>query len=36
MLNMATLAAMGGREPQMTGHMQTDVAGMTKEQVAEC
>lgn len=38
MLNMAALAAMGGTEPQLTGHIKTavDVAGMTKEQVAEC
>src|SRR5690625_2530532 len=37
-LNMAALAAMGGTEPQLTGHIKTavDVAGMTKEQVAEC
>lgn len=38
MLNMATLAAMGGVEPQLTGHIKTavDVAGMSKEEVAEC
>lgn len=38
MLNMAALAAMGGTEPQLTGHIRTavDVAGMTREQVAEC
>src|SRR5699024_9960344 len=38
MLNMAALAAMGGNEPQLTGHIKTavDVAGMTKEEVAEC
>lgn len=38
MLNMAALAAMGGTEPQLTGHIKTavEVAGMTKEQVAEC
>ena len=32
MLNMAALAAMGGTEPQLTGHIKTavDVAGMTK------
>ncbi len=38
MLNMAALAAMGGVEPQLTGHIRTavDVAGMSKEEVAEC
>lgn len=38
MLNMAALAAMGGAEPQLTGHIKTavEIAGMTKEQVAEC
>lgn len=38
MLNMAALAAMGGTEPQLTGHIKTavEVAGMTKEEVAEC
>lgn len=38
MLNMAALAAMGGVEPQLTGHIKTavDVAGMSKEEVAEC
>lgn len=38
MLNMAALAAMGGVEPQLTGHIKTavDVAGMTKAEVAEC
>lgn len=38
MLNMAALAAMGGTEPQLTGHIKTAVnsAGMTKEEVAEC
>ena len=38
MLNMAALAAMGGTEPQLTGHIKTavEIAGMTKEQVAEC
>ena len=38
MLNMAALAAMGGTEPQLTGHIKTavNVADMTKEQVAEC
>lgn len=37
-LNMAALAAMGGTEPQLTGHITTavNVAGMTKEEVAEC
>lgn len=38
MLNMAALAAMGGTEPQLTGHIKTavDVAGMSREEVAEC
>lgn len=38
MLNMAALAAMGGVEPQLTGHIKTavEVAGMSAEQVAEC
>ena len=38
MLNMAALAAMGGVEPQLTGHIKTavDVAGMSPEEVAEC
>ena len=38
MLNMSALAAMGGTEPQLTGHIRTavDVAGMTKAEVAEC
>lgn len=38
MLNMAALAAMGGTEPQLTGHIRTavDVAGMGKGEVAEC
>lgn len=38
MLNMAALAAVGGTEPQLTGHIKTavDVAGMSKEEVAEC
>ncbi len=38
MLNMAALAAMGGTEPQLTGHIRTavEVAGMSKEEVAEC
>lgn len=38
MLNMAALAAMGGVEPQLTGHIKTavDVAGMSAEEVAEC
>nr|WP_152817715.1 carboxymuconolactone decarboxylase family protein [Pseudactinotalea sp. HY160] len=37
-LNMAALAAMGGTEPQLTGHIRTavDVAGMSREEVAEC
>lgn len=37
-LNMAALAAMGGVEPQLTGHIKTavDHAGMTKEEAAEC
>ena len=38
MLNMAALAAMGGVEPQLTGHIKTavEVAGMSREDVAEC
>ena len=38
MLNMAALAAMGGVEPQLTGHIKTavEVAGMSKEEAAEC
>ncbi|HLR97709.1 MAG TPA: carboxymuconolactone decarboxylase family protein, partial [Jiangellaceae bacterium] len=38
MLNMAALAAMGGTEPQLTGHIRTAVetARMSKEAVAEC
>ena len=38
MLNMAALAAMGGTEPQLTGHIKTavEVAGMSREDVAEC
>lgn len=38
MLNMAALAAMGGTEPQLIGHIKTavEVAGMSKEEVAEC
>lgn len=38
MLNIAALSAMGGVEPQLTGHIKTavNVAGMTKEEVAEC
>ncbi|HLS61835.1 MAG TPA: carboxymuconolactone decarboxylase family protein [Ruania sp.] len=38
MLNMAALAAMGGTEPQLTGHIRTAVetAEMSKEAVAEC
>jgi len=37
MLNMAALAAMGGVEPQLTGHIKTavEVAGMSREEVAE-
>src|SRR5699024_3542765 len=37
-LSMADLAGMGGTEPQLTGHIRTavDVAGMSKEEVAEC
>lgn len=37
-LNMGVLAAMGGTEPQLTGHIKTavDVAGMSKAEVAEC
>jgi 4-carboxymuconolactone decarboxylase len=35
---MAALAAMGGTEPQLTGHIKTavEVAGMSKQEVAEC
>lgn len=38
MLNIAALAAMGGVEPQLTGHIRTavEVAGMSKNEVAEC
>ena len=38
MLNMSALAAMGGTEAQLTGHIATavNVAGMTQEEVAEC
>ncbi len=38
MLTMSALAAMGGTEPQLTGHIKTavDVGGMSKEDVAEC
>ncbi|HLS03565.1 MAG TPA: carboxymuconolactone decarboxylase family protein [Actinomycetales bacterium] len=38
MLNLAALAAMGGTEPQLTGHIKTavEVAGMTQQEVAEC
>lgn len=38
MLNMAALAAMGGTEPQLAGHIRTavDVAGMSAADVAEC
>lgn len=37
-LNMAALAAMGGTEPQLTGHIKTavELAGMSKAEVAEC
>lgn len=37
-LNMAALAAMGGTEPQLIGHIKTavEVAGMSKAEVAEC
>ncbi|MDP9805587.1 4-carboxymuconolactone decarboxylase [Trueperella bonasi] len=37
-LNMAALAAMGGVEPQLTGHIRTayDHAGMSAEEIAEC
>lgn len=37
-LTMAALAAMGGTETQLIGHIKTavDVAGMSKEEVAEC
>ncbi len=37
MLTMSALAAMGGTEPQLTGHIKTavEVAGMSKEEVAE-
>lgn len=37
-LNMAALAAMGGVEPQLTGHIKTahEHAGMSKEDIAEC
>ena len=38
MLIMAALAAMGGVESQLTGHIKiaVDVAGMSAEEVAEC
>lgn len=38
MLNMAALASAGGTEPQLIGHIKTavEVAGMTREEVAEC
>lgn len=38
MLNIAALAAMGGVEPQLTGHIKTalDVAGMSRKEVGEC
>src|SRR5690625_4128184 len=37
LLNMAALAAMGGTEPQLTGHIRTavEVAGMTRSEDAE-
>ena len=37
MLNMAALAAMGGTEPQLTGHIRTaiEVAGMSRQEVGE-
>lgn len=37
-LTMAALAAMGGADVQLIGHIKTavDVAGMTREEVAEC
>ncbi len=38
LLNIAALAAMGGVEPQLTGHIRTaiEVAGMSTEEVGEC
>ncbi|WP_432418600.1 carboxymuconolactone decarboxylase family protein [Corynebacterium breve] len=38
MLTMSALAAMGGTEPQLEGHILTAInqAGMSKEDVAEC
>ncbi len=37
LLNIAALAAMGGVEPQLTGHIRTalDVAGMSEQEVGE-
>ena len=37
-LNSAALVAMGGVEPQLTGHIKTtvDVTGISPEEVAEC
>lgn len=37
LLNIAALAAMGGVEPQLTGHIKTalDVAGMSQAEVGE-
>ena len=38
LLNIAALAATGGVEPQLTGHIRTaiEVAGMSTEEVGEC
>ena len=38
MLNIAALAATGGVEPQLTGHIKTavDVTGISPEEAAEC
>lgn len=37
LLNIAALAAMGGVEPQLTGHIKTaiEVAGMSRQEVGE-
>lgn len=37
-LTMAALAAMGGADTQLVGHIKTavEIAGMTREEVAEC
>ncbi|GAB3697467.1 carboxymuconolactone decarboxylase family protein [Corynebacterium nasicanis] len=37
LLNIAALAAMGGVEPQLTGHIRTalEVAGLSREEVGE-